>query len=117
LTSSPSDQAYATPPIYITSIILSPSPTNSPHLHSFPTRRSSDLPLFPPPDEWTWRDRQVTQRCEQHTAPRLQGASRTCPGSAKQDRKSTRLNSSHGSISYAVFCVNTKDRLKLQPQR
>src|SRR5207245_4652740 len=23
----------------------------------------------------------------------------------KQDRKSTRLNSSHGSISYAVFCL------------
>src|SRR5207245_4161119 len=25
-----------------------------------------------------------------------------------QDRKSTRLNSSHGSISYAVFCWKTK---------
>src|SRR5687768_5605522 len=25
-----------------------------------------------------------------------------------QDRKSTRLNSSHGYISYAVFCLNTK---------
>src|SRR3989337_2777090 len=24
-----------------------------------------------------------------------------------QDRKSTRLNSSHGSISYAVFCLKT----------
>src|SRR3989337_3931608 len=24
------------------------------------------------------------------------------------DRKSTRLNSSHGSISYAVFCLDTK---------
>src|SRR5207245_10073847 len=24
------------------------------------------------------------------------------------DRKSTRLNSSHGSISYAVFCLNKK---------
>ena len=27
---------------------------------------------------------------------------------AKQDRKSTRLNSSHGSISYAVFCLKKK---------
>src|SRR5207245_10802504 len=26
------------------------------------------------------------------------------PGAGKRDRKSTRLNSSHGSISYAVFC-------------
>src|SRR5207245_3068680 len=27
-----------------------------------------------------------------------------------QDRKSTRLNSSHGSISYAVFCLKKKNR-------
>src|SRR5207245_8656687 len=26
----------------------------------------------------------------------------------EQDRKSTRLNSSHGSISYAVFCLKKK---------
>src|SRR5690242_21154644 len=30
------------------------------------------------------------------------------PGSACQDRKSTRLNSSHMSISYAVFCLKKK---------
>src|SRR5690242_21574246 len=29
-------------------------------------------------------------------------------GSARQDRKSTRLNSSHMSISYAVFCLKNK---------
>src|SRR3989449_3397948 len=28
-----------------------------------------------------------------------------------QDRKSTRLNSSHGYISYAVFCLKKKKRL------
>src|SRR5207245_6212745 len=28
---------------------------------------------------------------------------------AEQDRKSTRLNSSHGSISYAVFCLKKKN--------
>src|SRR2546430_12231199 len=28
--------------------------------------------------------------------------------SAKEDRKSTRLNSSHSQISYAVFCLNKK---------
>src|SRR6266542_2596221 len=28
--------------------------------------------------------------------------------SMKKDRKSTRLNSSHGSISYAVFCLKKK---------
>src|SRR2546429_6945140 len=30
------------------------------------------------------------------------------PPSARQDRKSTRLNSSHGYISYAVFCLKKK---------
>src|SRR5687768_17698672 len=29
---------------------------------------------------------------------------------AKADRKSTRLNSSHGYISYAVFCLKKKKR-------
>src|SRR5689334_25173481 len=34
-----------------------------------------------------------------------------CGGStAKGDRKSTRLNSSHSSISYAVFCLKKKKR-------
>src|SRR2546429_7184141 len=30
------------------------------------------------------------------------------PGDRKRDRKSTRLNSSHGYISYAVFCLKKK---------
>src|SRR3712207_9017093 len=30
------------------------------------------------------------------------------PGHALQDRKSTRLNSSHANISYAVFCLKKK---------
>src|SRR2546429_3149799 len=32
------------------------------------------------------------------------------------DRKSTRLNSSHGYISYAVFCLKKKKQQKHQPQ-
>src|SRR5207245_7906248 len=32
----------------------------------------------------------------------------------QEDRKSTRLNSSHGSISYAVFCVKKNNRAKDQ---
>src|SRR2546429_2381267 len=31
----------------------------------------------------------------------------------KTDRKSTRLNSSHGYISYAVFCLKKKNKLHL----
>src|SRR5438128_4830470 len=33
-------------------------------------------------------------------------------GIAEGDRKSTRLNSSHGSISYAVFCLKKKKKKK-----
>src|SRR5438128_8273550 len=32
------------------------------------------------------------------------------------DRKSTRLNSSHGSISYAVFCLKKKNKQQKQKQ-
>src|SRR3712207_8712829 len=31
------------------------------------------------------------------------------------DRKSTRLNSSHANISYAVFCLKKKHKIKLLP--
>src|SRR6266542_6304278 len=33
----------------------------------------------------------------------------------RRDRKSTRLNSSHGSISYAVFCLKKKKKKKDNP--
>src|SRR2546422_8539975 len=38
--------------------------------------------------------------------PRLRGGSST----SRRDRKSTRLNSSHGYISYAVFCLKKKKK-------
>src|SRR2546422_10545479 len=39
---------------------------------------------------------------------RTAAAARRAP--AAQDRKSTRLNSSHGYISYAVFCLKKKKK-------
>src|SRR5690348_18476229 len=38
------------------------------------------------------------------------------PGFSRQDRKSTRLNSSHPSISYAVFCLKKKKKKKTTKQ-
>src|SRR2546427_2578013 len=35
---------------------------------------------------------------------------RTRPTPAQRDRKSTRLNSSHSQISYAVFCLKKKKK-------
>src|SRR2546422_7119838 len=32
---------------------------------------------------------------------------------AERDRKSTRLNSSHGYISYAVFCLKKKKKIQI----
>src|SRR5687768_17656419 len=34
-----------------------------------------------------------------------------------RDRKSTRLNSSHGYISYAVFCLKKKKKIKVTVSR
>src|SRR2546430_9170428 len=39
------------------------------------------------------------------------------PDARIRDRKSTRLNSSHSQISYAVFCLKKKKRSKTDTQR
>src|SRR2546422_4110132 len=36
---------------------------------------------------------------------------------ARRDRKSTRLNSSHGYISYAVFCLKKKKKIRKKERR
>src|SRR5207245_11198587 len=87
------------------------------HLHPFPTRRSSDLyststSTATPVGGWARVIRPDGQRSSL-------GASRTSrtPARASADRKSTRLNSSHGSISYAVFCLKKKKCAKLSKAR
>src|SRR5688572_32699284 len=40
----------------------------------------------------------------------MRGQRRGERGGAKEDRKSTRLNSSHSQISYAVFCLKKKNQ-------
>src|SRR5437870_9113984 len=68
------------------------------YLHSFPTRRSSDL--NEPEQRQLHRD---VQRAGSRN--RRRGL---CARLDQQDRKSTRLNSSHVAISYAVFCLKKK---------
>src|SRR5205809_4125877 len=41
---------------------------------------------------------------------RSRGGGDRRPGRHSRDRKSTRLNSSHGYISYAVFCLKKKKK-------
>src|SRR5688572_32383488 len=76
------------------------------HLHSFPTRRSSDLRgLHPLPPALPASDVQPRARREIVSRPRPRWPLQLRLG---QDRKSTRLNSSHSQISYAVFCLKKK---------
>src|SRR5439155_24540828 len=91
-------------------------------LHSFPTRRSSDLWLTYSGSYWSSRHSALSQINRDnvgHLALRwihqLEGASdcvEVSPvvrkGIMFVDRKSTRLNSSHVAISYAVFCLKKK---------
>src|SRR5207245_8279389 len=45
-----------------------------------------------------------------HQGEGVRGLHRARPARRGPDRKSTRLNSSHGSISYAVFCLKKKKK-------
>src|SRR5436309_8698675 len=87
----------------------------------FPSRRSSDLPpsvfdaaapsatmssLAPEPRSGDQAD-PIVPRNFRHTL--------VCGGRSGPDRKSTRLNSSHVKISYAVFCLKKKNNERCIP--
>src|SRR5699024_11468543 len=83
-----------------------------PDLHSFPTRRSSDLGAYSRTPEICGAG---MRRGERHKVSvwHFKGRPDPIAGSwriaqTRVDRKSTRLNSSHVSISYAVFCLKKK---------
>src|SRR5439155_25625457 len=72
----------------------------------FPTRRSSDLMSSPRASRLRMAH---SSRAESISAKPDRRASRTAKRSRRRiDRKSTRLNSSHVAISYAVFCLKKK---------
>src|SRR5690606_39458264 len=90
-------------------------------LPSFPTRRSSDLTRETTAQPFqaattlssrAGRGRWARAARRRSRTPANQAAS---SGSAsRRDRKSTRLNSSHVKISYAVFCLKKKKQTKKQ---
>src|SRR5690606_41841004 len=95
-------------------------------LHSFPTRRSSDLAVFSRNElqrELALVVESPNQANKAFPVPRTHGQAQlaetpVCHAPvhcavppalpAEPDRKSTRLNSSHVKISYAVFCLKKK---------
>src|SRR5207248_10991826 len=93
-------------------------------LHSFPTRRSSDLVCIADRDESAGKRTaefirkrggeaefircDVSSRTQVAKAVRLAAEAGGRIDILCKDRKSTRLNSSHRTISYAVFCLKKK---------
>src|SRR5947209_17307629 len=54
----------------------------------------------------------ILRPCPDVTAPPLRpDRGRPSPHAEIRDRKSTRLNSSHANISYAVFCLKKKNQI------
>src|SRR5690606_41234110 len=94
--------------------------------HSFPTRRSSDLPAERLKEALTGRRRHKVYQALSDVCVQVRpgeavgvlgrnGAGKSTllkivMGILLPDRKSTRLNSSHVKISYAVCCLATKRR-------
>src|SRR5258707_11302098 len=55
------------------------------------------------------QERQIVVRHPEQGARALDGLA-PCEPDRESDRKSTRLNSSHANISYAVFCLKKKKK-------
>src|SRR5205085_6440107 len=95
-------------------------------LHSFPTRRSSDLTILgcgynaekcsmpkAPKTDGHYVDYQRIEkmaRLRNIYLDEVKKVYRDDPTWDYVDRKSTRLNSSHSQISYAVFCLKKKKK-------
>src|SRR5690242_20806332 len=77
-------------------------------LHSFPTRRSSDLAGYNVAPSRLYPTLGWSAVWQQRPSPANAWFSANTNSTVAQDRKSTRLNSSHMSISYAVFCLKKK---------
>src|SRR5207245_10261220 len=89
-------------------------------LPSSPTRRSSDLSGLAADMARIAHAGYVCELARELSAPRqadpalfdlvVETLGVLADPAQPADRKSTRLNSSHGSISYAVFCLKKKNR-------
>src|SRR5207253_8920492 len=75
---------------------------------SFPTRRSSDLHHLAGSAQALARAAEEDRAAPRARADRAGLRQRRADLRGDLDRKSTRLNSSHVAISYAVFCLQKK---------
>src|SRR3712207_8519071 len=76
------------------------------------------LPIFPPgaapPPSGAEPSRSTPLDVPLLPGHRFEEASERDDGAIPVDRKSTRLNSSHANISYAVFCLKKKKKKHLE---
>src|SRR3712207_8515533 len=84
-----------------------PRSTLFPYTTLFRSRRLEPCPVQPQRDVQEVRREVRRERERQAELGREVGAEVARP---EQDRKSTRLNSSHANISYAVFCLKKKKK-------
>src|SRR5699024_12553255 len=102
------------------SVFLFSCPRSHRHLHSFPTRRSSDLTFFATIAGLMLGKRLGSIAMMTYILVGIAGVPVFAQMKAGPmqliDRKSTRLNSSHVSISYAVFCLKKKKKTMTRRQ-
>src|SRR5690606_39650658 len=107
--------------VSLLSIFSSPQVPSS-TLFPYTTLFRSDEPGEPVRSDWrptrqrfgalTWRGKDALLRLDfDENGPFLDKFVVEKPARGKEDRKSTRLNSSHVKISYAVFCLKKKRKL------
>src|SRR5437867_10721769 len=84
---------------------------NTPPTHTYTLSLHDALPISKNvPSDFNARDATSTD-LTRRIFPRSKSTSQTCAPTVNtpSDRKSTRLNSSHRTISYAVFCLKKKN--------
>src|SRR5437762_7371919 len=100
-------------------VFFCPDPVHHRDLPSFPTRRSSDLLKAVGSFGGNNAPREIESAAIASPSgnwvsmvwPNMVPVARTAKsGCSARDRKSTRLNSSHRCISYAVFCLKKKNQ-------
>src|SRR5207249_11239863 len=95
--------------VFFLMIHLPPTPTLFPYTTLFRSLLGGGLRVRPTRERGDGLRRWTRGIPGPPAGPRAR-AGREPPGAGLQDRKSTRLNSSHVSISYAVFCLKKKKK-------
>src|SRR5437588_2701749 len=87
-----------------------PRSTLFPYTTLFRSRKDKKIPVEETTDSWDITRRLSASLRASASSQRRLSATRASRIRESRDRKSTRLNSSHTVISYAVFCLKKKKK-------